>query len=106
MTEKIHQAIEKIDNEAEKSGNTYYKIIASHIIDNYLKTDENAEKVLNDKKTLKKCMENIKSKAKNQAEGQMAMIEDTVVFGWVRSYYGFKEASSSSAKIVDILDFM
>ena len=106
MTEKIQQAIKKIDDEAEKGNSTYLRIIASHIIDRYLNTEENAEKVLSDKKTLSKCLGQIKDKAKKQAEGGMAMIEDEVVFGWVKDYYGFNENATVSTKIVDIFDFI
>lgn len=88
MTEIIKKAIEKIDNESEKL-DVNAKKIASHIIDTYLNSDKNAEKVLDEKKTLGKCIENIISKAKQQAVDGMAMIDDETVFGWVQDYYGF-----------------
>ena len=44
MTEKIQSAINKIDGEAEKLKDTNATLIASHIIDTYLISDENAEK--------------------------------------------------------------
>lgn len=71
MTEIIKKAIEKIDNESEKL-DVNAKKIASHIIDAYLNSDKNAEKVLDEKKTLGKCIKNIISKAKQQAVGRMA----------------------------------
>ncbi len=40
MTEKIQKAIDKIDGEAEKLNNVNARVIASHIIDTYLNSDE------------------------------------------------------------------
>ena len=104
MTEIIKKAIEKIDNESEKL-DVNAKKIASHIIDTYLNSDKNAEKVLNEKKTFRKCIENIISKAKQQAVGRMAMIDDETVFGWVQDYYGFA-GDCKDDKIIDLLDFI
>lgn len=105
MTEIIKKAIEKIDSESEKL-DTNAKKIASHIIDTYLNSDKNAEKVLNEKKTLRKCIEKIMSKAKQQAVGRMAMIDHEVVFGWVQEYYGFAVDCKKENKIIDLLDFI
>ena len=105
MTEKIQQAIHKIDEEAEKLNDTNARIIASHIIDTYLNTDENAEKVLDDKHTLKACLESIKSKAKKQASNGVAMIADDTVYGWAKEYYGFA-VDCKENKIIDLLDFI
>lgn len=104
MTEKIQQAIDKIDKEAEKL-DVNARLIASHIIDKNLNSDENAEKVLSDKKTLRKCIENITSKAKQQATGRMVMIDNETVYGWVEDYYGFA-VDCRENKIIDLLDFI
>lgn len=104
MTEIINKAIEKIDSESERL-DVNAKQIASHIIDTYLNSDKNAEKVLNEKKTLRGCIESITSKAKQQAVGRMAMIDDEVVFGWVQEYYGFA-VDCKDDKIIDLLDFI
>lgn len=105
MTEKIQQAIHKIDEEAEKLDDTNARIIASHIIDTYLNSDENAEKVLDGKKTLKACLESIKSKAKKQASNGVAMIADDTVYSWAKEYYGFA-VDCKENKIIDLLDFI
>lgn len=105
MTEKIQQAIHKIDEEAEKLDDTNARIIASHIIDTYLNSDENAEKVLDGEKTLKACLESIKSKAKKQASNGVAMIADDTVYGWAKEYYGFA-VDCKENKIIDLLDFI
>ena len=46
MTELIQKAIDKIDKEAEAINAPAVTVVASHIIDVYLKSDENAQKVL------------------------------------------------------------
>ena len=107
MTELIKKAIEKIDSEAEKLGGGQFMVIASHIIDNYLTTDSNADKVLDEKKTLSKCMDSCKNKAKEQAKNGFAMIDDETVYGWVSEYYGFDDLQSPTKnKIVDLFDIL
>lgn len=106
MTELIQKAINKIDGEAEKLNDTNATLIASHIIDTYLTSDENAEKVLSDKKTLRACIEKIMSKAKQQAVGRMAMVDDETVYGWAKDYYGFAVDCKTENKIIDLLDFI
>lgn len=106
MTEKIQSAINKIDGEAEKLKDTNATLIASHIIDTYLTSDENAEKVLDEKKNLKKCIDNIKSKAKQQAVNNIAMVDGETVYGWAKDYYGFAVDCKAENKIIDLLDFI
>ena len=55
MTEKIQKAIDKIDQEAEKMGSATVRLLCSHIIDHCLVNDENADKVLDEGKSLKGC---------------------------------------------------
>lgn len=105
MIDTIQKAINKIDGEAEKLKDTNTILIASHIIDTYLTSDENAEKVLDKKKTLKKCIDNIKSKAKQQATNGMAMIDDETVYGWAKDYYGFA-VDCKENKVIDLFDFI
>lgn len=105
MTEKIQSAINKIDGEAEKLKDTNATLIASHIIDTYLISDENAEKVLDEKKALRKCIDNIKSKARSQAVNNVAMVDDETVYGWVKDYYGFA-VDCKENKVIDLFDFI
>lgn len=107
MTDKIQKSIDKIDKEAEELGGGQFMIIASHIIENYLTTDDNADKVLDEGKTLSKCMTACKSKAKEQAQNGFAMIDDETVYGWVSEYYGFSDLQSTAKnKIVDLFDVL
>lgn len=59
MTEKIQKAIDKIDQEAEKMGSATVRLLCSHIIDHCLVNDENADKVLDEGKSLKGCWDHI-----------------------------------------------
>ena len=106
MTELIKKAIDKIDSEAEKIGEAYAQLIASHIIDNYLKSEANAKIIVEGKKELLKCLGKIKSNAKRESHNGMAMVSDDVVFGWVVEYYGFTDESPKDSKIIDILDLI
>ena len=76
MTELIQKAIDKIDKEAEAINAPAVTVVASHIIDVYLKSDENAQKALDEEKTLKKCWDDVKSNARKQASGGCAMVSD------------------------------
>lgn len=99
--------MKKIDKEAEKLGGGQFMVIASHIIENNLVSDGNAEKVLDEKKTLSKCMDQCKNKARQQAKNGFAMIDDETVYGWVSEYYGFDDLQSPARnKIIDLFDVL
>ena len=84
---KIQEAINKIDSEADKMKDDTAVRITSYIIDNYITSVENAEKVMN--KTLSDCISNIRDKARKQAKNGCAMIEDRTVWNWVKEFYEF-----------------
>lgn len=84
---KIQEAINKIDSEADKMKDDTAVRITSYIIDNYITSVENAEKVMN--KKLSDCISNIRDKARKQAKNGYAMIEDRTVWNWVKEFYGF-----------------
>lgn len=84
---KIQEAINKIDSESDKMKDDTAVRITSYIIDNYITSAENAEKVMN--KTLSDCISSVRSKAKKQAKNGCAMIEDRTVWNWVKEFYGF-----------------
>lgn len=84
---KIQEAINKIDAEADKMKDDTAVRIVGYIIDNYITSVENAEKVMN--KALSDCISNIRGKAQKQAKNGCAMIEDRAVWDWVKKFYGF-----------------
>lgn len=107
ISDKIQKAIDKIDKEAEELGGGQFMVIASHIIEKYLASDENADKVLDESKSLKKCIDDCKSKARAEAVGNVAMIADETVYGWVKEYYGFSDCSQlQKNKIIDLFDVL
>lgn len=112
MNEIIQKAINYIDEQGEK-GNSLAKTIAQYIIDNCLNDTENAEKALDKSKTLSACAKVVTANARKQASGNTAVVEEAVVWRWVREYYGFKTdvvlqstAKPAAVETVDILDFM
>ena len=105
MTEKIKQAVAKVDGEAEKINTDMAKVISSHIISTYLKSDNNADCVMAEKKTLDGCLKGINEKARKLTQNNTAVIEDSTVFGWVEEYYGFA-VDCTENKIIDLLDFV
>ena len=84
---KIQEAIDKIDTEADRMKDDTAVRITSYIIDNYITSIENAEKVMS--KTLSDCISNIREKARKQAKNGYAMIEDRTVWNWVKEFYEF-----------------
>jgi len=112
MTEKIQKAIDKIDGEAEEIRNAYITSrVVQRIIDECLTTDENAEKLLDEKKTLQGCIMSIFENAKKQGTvkvekgGAFVGGEDEDLWNWVCEYYGFA-VDCKENKIVDIFDFI
>lgn len=89
MTEKMKKAIRKIDEAMEKDNKL--KVFAQYIIDNLIVSDDAAEKILDENKGLKKCFEFVKSKAKEQAIGGCACIEDEQVYSWIKEYFSVFE---------------
>lgn len=94
--EIIQKAIDKIDSEADRMKDDTAVRITSYIIDNYITSVENAEKVMN--KTLSDCISSVRSKAKKQAkngcamiEDRIVMIEDRTVWSWVKEFYEFAD---------------
>ena len=87
MTDLMQKAINHIDDEAEKSKNPMTKRIAQYLIDKCITNDINAQKLLDSNKSISKCVSDVTAKAKKEAVSGCAVIEDEVVFGWVREYY-------------------
>lgn len=115
MTELIQKAIDKIDSEGQKINNEY---IRKNIVDKIIKTklvnDENAQKVIDDKKSLKECIMHIFKKAEKQGnveivndkkqKGAFVGGEDSDLWEWVCEYYEFEK--DEDYKPIDILDIL
>ena len=85
---KIEEAIKKINIEVQKRPLRHQRTLIGEYIIDCITTEEAAEKVLNPEKTLAGAMSEIRTKAYYRKEGGMAMIEDSVVYGWAREYFG------------------
>lgn len=91
---KIDEAIKKINTEIQKEpNNRYLALVGEHIIDR-ITTEAAAEKVLKAEKTLARALTGIQNRASRQKEGNCAVIEDAVVYGWAREYFGLTEAAN------------
>lgn len=85
---KIEEAIKKINTEIQKDPkNRYLALVGEHIIDQ-INTEAAAEAVLHEKKNLAGAMQKIQTEAAKKKYGNCAVIEDAVVYGWARDYFG------------------
>lgn len=103
MTDLMTKAVEKIDKEMEKEQSL--KPFAQYIIDNLIVSNESAEKILDENKSLQKCFEVIKSKARKRAVGNCAYVEPETVYTWIREYFGFTEIPVSTQAEDNIINF-
>lgn len=88
---KIEEAIKKINTEIQKQPNIrYLALIGEHIID-CITTEAAAEAVLAEKKTLSGAMQKIQTEAGKQKNGNMAVVEDHIVYGWAKEYFGLAD---------------
>ena len=106
---KIEEAIKKINTEIQKQPNIrYLALIGEHIID-CITTEAAAEAVLAEKKTLSGAMQKIQTEAGKQKNGNMAIVEDCIVYGWAREYFGLTGAPTKkqheTAKMQTIAEF-
>lgn len=91
---KIEDAIKKINEEIQKQPeNRYLALVGEHIIDQ-ITTEDKAEKVLQEKRTMKGAMKEILGKARKQKYGNYAAVEDAVVYRWAREYFGLGEEAN------------
>ncbi len=91
---KIDEAIKKINTEIQKQpNNRYLALVGEHIIDR-ITTEAAAEKVLKAEKTLARALTGIQNRASRQKEGNCAVIEDAVVYGWAREYFDLTEEAN------------
>lgn len=103
MTELIQKAIDKIDKDMEK--NQALKPFAQYIIDTLIVSDNAAEKILDEKKTLTDCYSAITQKARKLALGGCAVLDNETVYDWIREYFGFTELPVSTQAENNIVNF-
>lgn len=108
----FENAINKVNKEIAEIKNPYGERLGTYIITELLDSEDNAAKILNEKKTLKGCFSEISSKARKNADGNVAMIDSETVFGWLREYYGISnsdvtaDSPEPAGKVLSFADFL
>ena len=91
---KIEDAIKKINEEIQKQPtNQYVALVGEYIIDQ-ITTESAADAVLEERKNLAGAMKEIQNKASKQKTGNVAVVEDAVVYGWAKEYFGLDKLQS------------
>jgi hypothetical protein len=109
VTEKINQAIEKITKEAnEHEGKPDYKLFLnfSELVIENIKTDADAEAVLQDGKTLAGADKAVDEAARKYKVGNRAWIDPEEAHGVILKYFGLTAAPSASSGVIDITDLL
>ena len=102
---KIDEAIKKMTEECEKNPQL---IPLEEYLTGICTTDEIAEKILTEGKTLKGAMDKIRTKAKKDAVAGVGIVSDTEAFEMVREYYGIVLGGPKKPKkdIIDLDDLL
>ena len=74
MSSIIQNAIQHIDEQAEKEKDSLSRSFAQYIIDHCLNSDENANRACDGGKSLKKCAQNVRANARKQAVSGCAVV--------------------------------
>ena len=105
MSELTDKAIARITDEM-MAINTRNAIAIEEYLTNKCKSDEIANKLLAERKTLKNCLAHCKKKAQPQAKNGGAMVTDEEVYEWVDEYYGITGIEAESAEVIDIMSLL
>ena len=89
----------------ENQNNTAIRAIEEHLT-SICTTNEVAEKILNEEKTLRGALEAIKNEAQKEKIGNCAFIDDKRGFEIVEKYFGIDEENKKTNKIIDIIDLI
>ena len=77
------EGINRLAKMLEGQKDKYLNIIVNHLMQHV----ELDQAFLNEEKNLKDMAEYIKGKARKEASGNVAVIEDSVVFDWAKEYF-------------------
>ena len=92
--ELISKAVEKLDNELKVWVNKkpYTEIILNFVKASVQSGDIPAEQVLQEHKNWDRRWKHVYEKARKNASGNnCAIVEDSVVYGWIREYYALND---------------
>lgn len=107
----INEAIKKLTEEAMADGSSAFREIEEHLT-NLCKTNDVAEKILVDGKTIKGAYELIERRAEEMAKGKTGRVKICVSpsegFDIVDDYFGINDikAGKGSAPVIDVLDLL
>ena len=100
----MENAIKKINDEMQKQpDNEYLEIIGQYIIDRCA-SQEDADKVNTEGKTLSGAFDAIKSAAKEKAVNGCGVIRDKDIFNSIDTYFGFAPDENARSKTKYAID--
>lgn len=86
--DKLHLALEKLDNEIEKEKNTVIQVIGNFMVQHITDYPEEAELILAEGKSLKGAYEAMRKAAEKVKVGNCAVLSDDEGFRIVKEYFG------------------
>lgn len=98
MLEEVRAKVED-----EKKAGALIGHIGDYILAELLTTEDAAAKIGAEGKSLKDCAKSVTDKARQQAKDGCAVVEDTVVYGWVKEYYGIQAAAAKHVSLLDLI---
>lgn len=97
---KIEEAIKKINTEIQKEpNNRYLALVGENIID-CIMTDDDAEKVLQEGKTLAEAMKAIMKEASKKKQGSVAVLQDAEVYRIAQAFFSLNPQAPAEKKCV------
>lgn len=103
MSKLTDKAIAKM---AEEIKGKDYLIPFEEYLTGICTTDAVAEKILDEKKSLQGCFDNMKRIASNRRTGNFAYIAPEEGFEIIRKYYGLDDKPARSENVIDIMDLL
>jgi len=104
---KVVEAVEKINKEIGEGNGPHVRVIGEFLINIISEKQEAADKILDEKKSIKGSINEMSKEAKKKAVNGCAMLTDEEGFNIVLKYYGIDGANKnkSSNKVVSINDY-
>ena len=91
--------ISEMREDAEKSKNPFIEIIVKHLAKR-VQEDIFLDEIIKDStRKIEECWKYITSEASKQKQGNCAMIEDNVVFGWAEDFFSIPDSEYEKFKI-------
>ena len=82
-------------------GSQYIKVVGEYLTDYLLKHPEAEDLLKAENKSVAGSLETVKNKARAQAVGSVAVLDDQTVFGMVLDYFGIKGGAQTSAAVAE-----